>query len=166
MKNGQYLKCYHVKRKSPTGLIFHAHCYEWYVQQFVYIKFILGDHIVNYTGWPNWWPHIILTTPFYSTTWTLSDCFQFSSASTVLFGRFTSVLTNILYYIKKEENVSFTLHEGVSFTYPVWYHLILLVKNVYFHAFKKYVVLTNNQISDTFFCWNTLNFDHPVYLTM
>ena len=30
VKNGQSLKCHHVKRLSPTRFIFHTHCNEWY----------------------------------------------------------------------------------------------------------------------------------------
>ena len=31
VKNGQSLRCHCVKSLSPTGLIFHTHCNEWYI---------------------------------------------------------------------------------------------------------------------------------------
>ena len=62
--------------------------------------------------------------PIYSTRWTLSDWFQFLFENTVLSGRFTSVLINILFrisrvYQKSEENVDFTLHYDISCAHPV-----------------------------------------------
>ena len=62
--------------------------------------------------------------PIYSTRWTLSDWFQLSFENRVLFGRFTSVLINILFriyrvYQRSEENVDFTLHNDLSCAHPV-----------------------------------------------
>ena len=55
----------------------------------------------------------------------MSDWFQFLFQNTVLSGRFTSVLINVLLrtfrvYPKSEENVDFTLHYCDIFLKPSW----------------------------------------------
>ena len=78
----------------------------------------MGDHI--YTCGELYRVAKIMSThdsdhPIYSTTLTLSDWLEILFENTVLSGRFTSVLINILCrisgYIKKsDESVDFTLH--------------------------------------------------------
>ena len=68
--------------------------------------------------------------PIYSIRWTLSDWFQILFENTVLSGRFTSVLINILFrisrlYQKSEENVDFNLNYDISCAHPMVSLLLL-----------------------------------------
>ena len=52
VKNGQSLKCHHVKRLSPTGVKFNTHCNESYIKLYSSFikKYLIGAHIVKIPG--------------------------------------------------------------------------------------------------------------------
>ena len=88
-----------------------------------YKKYISNDHIVKYTGWPKWRPHISLTMLYIQLGghWVTDSNLYLKThpENTVLSGRFTSVLIKILFRISRV----YQKMKTVRIHYTLWYKL-------------------------------------------
>ena len=160
-----------------TGFIFHTHIVTMDKHNYHSLKYIVGDHIVIYTGWAKWCSRIILTTLYIQRGghWVTDSKFYLKTRSCLVDWRLVWSTYWLEYpgYIKKVKMwillytmlyVKHTLYKTIICCR--FGNFVIHLPNMYtfMHLKCKLCWLVTKVVA--FFCWNMRNLDHLVYFTM